>query len=89
MSEHLLKACAAVDEAQWEEMYFALGLSLNDYSDIERSASVDKIRRWKVLDQWKKQAKSPTVGRLLRLLKLAKISRSAIEKTYYELFGQS
>ena len=87
MSDSLLKACAAINGADWEEMSFALDISEDDHTDIERSQSGVKIRRRKVLTLWKKQAKSPTVGKLLRLLTEANIGRSAIEKKYVELFG--
>ena len=88
MSEHLLRACAAVDGADWERMSFALGISSDDRSNIKKSGSPVEILRLSVLELWKKKAKSQTVGLLLRLLdKRAGIGRHAIETEYNDLFG--
>ena len=91
MSEHLLRACAAVDGADWERMSFALGISADDRSNItekKKSGCPVEILRLSVLELWKKKAKSRTVGFLLRLLdKRAGIGRHAIETEYNDLFG--
>ncbi|XP_065838541.1 death-associated protein kinase 1-like isoform X3 [Oscarella lobularis] len=88
VSEHLLRACAAVDGADWERMSFALGISRDEHYDIKRSAGPVEILRLRVLELWVKKAKSRTVGLLLRLLLRAGISRYAIKTKYNALFGR-
>ena len=58
VSDHLFRACAAVNGADWERMSFALGITSDDRFNIKKSGSLVEILRLSVLELWKKTDKS-------------------------------
>ena len=82
MSEQLIRACATVDGVPWKDLTFVFGIRQDDRLEIERSSDHVAIRRRKVLERWKQQAKSPTVRILLELFQDVDVCRRDIEEKY-------
>ncbi|XP_065839213.1 death-associated protein kinase 1-like isoform X2 [Oscarella lobularis] len=89
VSDALMKACASIDGSKWETLAIDLDISLNDRTNIGEFTRDNFARMFKVLELWKKQSRSSTVGQLLRSFReFIGISRRAIEKKFNELSGQ-
>ena len=89
VSNALMKACASIDGSKWETLAIALDISLNDRKDIGEFTRENFSRMFKVLELWKKQSTSSTVGQLLCAFReFCDISRRAIKKKFNELSGQ-
>ena len=83
-----MRACAAVKASKWEDIGVLLGISSDDLDEIRDSTPSKVSRMFKVLESWKKQDPSPTVGKLLARSKQVGVSRRAIVAKYEELYGR-
>ena len=80
VSNDLMKACAAVGGSKWEDIAIALGISLDERKYVRDLTCTDFSRMFMVLEFWKKQTVSPTVGQLLYWFNEFGINRRSIEE---------
>ena len=88
MSEHLLRACAAIDGTDLDDICQLFDVSADDVRDIREETSGIFARRFKALSLWKRRAERPTVGKLLGLLKQIKVGPWIVRKNYEALGGR-
>ena len=80
-----MKACAAVAGSKWEDVGIYLDVGSASCAEIRGSTSSYFTRTFKVLEFWKKAAKSPTVRQLLSTFRLVGVSRKAIERKFEKI----
>ena len=85
--DDVMRSCAAVKGSKWEEIGVLLGISLDNLKEIGDSTSSVVIRMFKVLKSWTERAKSPTVGKLLKLFEEVGVNRRLIKMKFDELYG--
>ena len=88
VKDELMKACAAVDGSKWERVAIDLGISSNKQNDIKEFIHDHFLRMYKVLELWKNQSESPTVGKLLQCFDRCDIGRRAIKEKFEERVGR-
>ena len=88
VTEEVIRACAAVDGGDWENMSIVLGISQDERLEIRQTTSSIMLRRLKVLECWKRRETSATVDQLVRCLRHANVSRRAVEEKYEDLRGR-
>ena len=79
-----MRACAAVSPSKWEELGILLGIASTNLEEFGESFKSNLARMFRVLESWKKAAKSPTVRLLLSKFKRVGVSREAIREEFKE-----
>ena len=82
-----MRTYAAIAASKWEEIGVLLGIASGEFEAIRNFTSCNTLRMYKVLEAWKNQAESPSVGTLLARFKEVGISRRAINVKFAELYG--
>ncbi|XP_065831466.1 ankyrin repeat domain-containing protein 16-like [Oscarella lobularis] len=85
--DNLMRTYAAIAASKWEEIGVLLGIASGEFEAIRNFTSCNTLRMYKVLEAWKNQAESPSVGTLLARFKEVGISRRAINVKFAELYG--
>ncbi|XP_065838484.1 uncharacterized protein [Oscarella lobularis] len=85
VSDGLLKACAAVDGTQLDDICFYFDIKKDDRLEICQSTTGIAARRFEALSLWRKRADAPKVSRLLGLYKRMGVARRAIKDEYKQL----
>ena len=85
--DDVMRACAAVKGSKWEDIGVFLGINSDDLEEIRDSTRSVVSRMFKVLKSWSEQAKSPTVGKLLRWFEEVGVNRRLIKTKFNELYG--
>ncbi|XP_065839077.1 death-associated protein kinase 1-like [Oscarella lobularis] len=91
VSDKLIKACAAVEGTDLNDICLFFDINDDDLQDIREKSSGIVDRRFRVLSLWKKRAEAPappTVRVLLGLLRQMNIGQLIVEKKYQALFGR-
>ncbi|XP_065842926.1 death-associated protein kinase 1-like isoform X2 [Oscarella lobularis] len=85
VSDSLLKACAAVDGTDLDDMCMFFDIGDDDLHDICEKTKGIVARRFKALKLWKKREKAPKVSLLLGLFDQVGVGRHVIQKKYEQL----